>query len=147
LVFAGHDIDYTLKQRLIVRQLDPVSVAPPDPIELNGRTLAITGTAGADRIDLRTFGNETLVTLNDQEMWLLTGDFDKIEINAGDGDDLITIGHGVMGCFINGGNGNDTIVGGDFADTINGNAGKDRIDGGLGDDRLAGNGGNDAITG
>jgi Ca2+-binding RTX toxin-like protein len=82
-----------------------------------------------------------------------------IVIDSGGGDDTIVLapnigskeffggGWATVGTFINGGVGNDRIVGSDQCDTINGNAGYDRIDGGLGDDRLAGNGGNDAVAG
>ena len=48
---------------------------------------------------------------------------------------------------INGGNGNDLLVGGTGNDTINGGNGDDNLDGGTGRDTLIGGSGNDLLTG
>ena len=48
---------------------------------------------------------------------------------------------------INGGNGNDLLVGGTGNDTINGGNGDDNLDGGTGNDTLIGDSGNDLLTG
>jgi len=48
---------------------------------------------------------------------------------------------------INGGNGNDLLVGGTGNDTINGGKGDDNLDGGTGRDTLIGGSGNDLLTG
>ena len=48
---------------------------------------------------------------------------------------------------INGGNGNDLLVGGTGNDTINGGNGDDNLDGGTGNDTLIGGSGNDLLTG
>jgi len=84
----------------------------------------------------------------------------NIVVNAGAGDDSITIDLGVgmegIRASVYGGTGNDTIVGGagnDYldggagSDQINGRLGNDYIIGGVGDDMLAGDEGNDSIFG
>jgi Ca2+-binding RTX toxin-like protein len=61
-----------------------------------------------------------------------------VTVDAGDGDDAITIA------------GTDktptSLIGGDGNDTVAGGAGADRVDGGLGDDKLNGGGGADTLT-
>jgi Ca2+-binding RTX toxin-like protein len=62
---------------------------------------------------------------------------DRIVINTGDGDDVIDasgVAVGTVGLTLNGGAGNDIIIG---------SAGDDILIGGTGDDILIGNGGND----
>ncbi|GGD32703.1 Ig-like domain-containing protein [Sinisalibacter lacisalsi] len=49
--------------------------------------------------------------------------------------------------YVEGGDGNDTILTGDDQDTIHGGAGDDTIDGGLDDDLIYGDAGNDTIIG
>lgn len=71
----------------------------------------------------------------------------SIRIETFGGDDRITIGPGVPGCYIDGENGNDTITGGNGNDTILGGAGDDSIDGGGGNDLIFGGDGNDIIVG
>lgn len=77
-----------------------------------------------------------------------------VSLDGGDGNDVLIGGAGVDS--LNGGNGNDLLTGGDGndlllgsvgKDTIRGLAGDDEIDGGLGDDSLQGADGNDEIHG
>ncbi len=75
-------------------------------------------------------------------------------INGGSGNDSILgpsgtllVGTRSFGSQLNGMNGNDTIVGGTSNDSILGGAGNDDLDGGDGDDRVNGNDGDDTITG
>jgi Ca2+-binding RTX toxin-like protein len=71
-----------------------------------------------------------------------------IEVEAHGGNDTITIGAGVtVPLEIDGGKGNDTIVGGSGNDELKGGAGKDSINGGAGDDILEGEQGNDSLVG
>jgi Ca2+-binding RTX toxin-like protein len=84
---------------------------------------------------------------------------DLIRINAGDGNDVVTLNeaNGVLpAAEINGGDGNDTITGGsgndqlsgqDGNDSLFGDAGNDTLSGGSGNDFIAGGAGNDTLTG
>ncbi len=78
----------------------------------------------------------------------------QIEVDAGNGDDLIT-GSPDFADSLVGGNGkdtilgqggNDTLVGGDGDDSLDGGAGNDGIRAGNGQDFVLGNAGNDSIT-
>ncbi|MGH6769134.1 MAG: CHRD domain-containing protein [Xanthobacteraceae bacterium] len=108
------------------------------------------GGAGADI--LRVFGtaNATLSSFN------ATGS--SIETWTGNGKGLVgttaansfnlsglTAKSGLL--FVNGGNGNDTIVGTRFADDLRGGNDNDRLTGGLGNDLISGGSGNDILTG
>ena len=71
----------------------------------------------------------------------------KIAVFTAGGSDLVTIGPGVMGVYVDAGANGDTINGGDGADIVLGGAGIDRIWGGGGNDTLLGGGGHDYIVG
>ena len=73
------------------------------------------------------------------------GGFFIEDVEGGAGNDLI-IGSN-RGERLDGGSGNDLIYGGGGDDQINGGAGNDRIDGGAGDDVLRGDEGDDEIRG
>jgi serralysin len=60
---------------------------------------------------------------------------------TGDGNDILT---GIEN--VNGGGGNDIIIGNSGANTLNGGDGNDRLDGGLGNDRLVGGSGKDTAV-
>ena len=62
----------------------------------------------------------------------------RIEATTGAGDDSITIGDDIIGTYINGGDGSDTIRGGSGNDTLSGGGGRNYIYGNAGDDRLNG---------
>jgi uncharacterized delta-60 repeat protein len=63
------------------------------------------------------------------------------------GDDAVSIGPGVIGAYVDAGDGNDTVTGGDGDDVLLGGAGKDRLFGNGGHDKLLGGGGNDYLLG
>ena len=90
----------------------------------NGK-LTITGTADSDSIDVEMSGNVYTITRNKTSTTLSASSVTSIEIYAGDGDDAVTIGPGVMGVYVDAGIGNDFVQGGDGPDTITGGAGKD----------------------
>lgn len=79
------------------------------------------------------------------------------EVNAGPGDDSVSLSHDVpVPATLRGGPGNDKLVGGAVADkliggsgddTLIGRAGNDWLYGGSGDDRLVGGSGNDLLRG
>ena len=71
----------------------------------------------------------------------------KIIVRAGGGNDTVTIGPGVIGSSVHGGDGDDVIAGGNGNDWLRGRAGDDRISGGAGNDYLSGGAGNDSLDG
>jgi hypothetical protein len=105
--------------------------------------LTIEGTRRADRIVLTMDSPKTLrVRVGKVESTFLKKSFSKIRINAGSGDDLVTIGSDQSPISIQ-----TSIGGGDGADTIIGGAGNDTVSGGNGADLIAGAGGDDKING
>jgi Ca2+-binding RTX toxin-like protein len=130
--------------------------------------LTVTGTDGNDIISVRAAKNSAgeaiyVVTENVRpakgEDWtdptvstfLQSEVTAGITVDAGAGNDSVTIGGGKRGgavtaaATIHGGDGNDHLQGGGGADEINGDAGNDKISGGAGADALNGGAGNDHI--
>ncbi len=87
----------------------------------------------------------------------ITGAVTNQTVLGGDGNDVITVFNATGSLnLIDGGTGNDSIIGGDAADSVIGSLGNDSIfagngndtvDGGAGDDVLSDFGGNDSISG
>jgi len=70
------------------------------------------------------------------------------EVNAGGGDDRVTVARQVtVPVTMRGGGGSDVLTGGAGDDKLVGGFGRDRLDGGLGDDLLVGGAGNDLLLG
>ncbi len=112
-----------------------------------GSKLTVVGTTGSDAISLSLTNNTFSITRNQTTTTLSAAGVNSIEIYGYDGDDGITIGAGIIGCYVDAGAGNDVIYGGDGNDTITSGGGKDKAFGGIGDDRVAGNGGHDMLFG
>jgi len=101
-------------------------------------------------------GNDAIVMTNSKN-----SNYTSIDINAGSGDDVIDIsavsaGSTDVSRVINGGSGNDFVLGSDSADFIDGgtendyimgNGGNDILSGGTGNDFIDGGTGNDTING
>lgn len=95
-----------------------------------GRTvLVVNGGVGDDTIDAGGADTGTVI----------------VELNGNEGQD--TIGGGLQGERINGGDGDDSITGGAGEDTVSGGTGQDEVSGGLGDDLILGDAGNDTLSG
>lgn len=122
---------------------------------LNGK-LTVTGTASADNFTVSIVNGLLQVNLGEDtqnfDPMMVTG----ITINGGAGNDVITVGNGVIGCYLDGGDGDDWILGGANNDTLQGGNGNDYLDGGsrndsilggAGNDKVYGNGGNDKLYG
>lgn len=92
-------------------------------------TLVVTGSTG---VDLLAFATPTATKT-------------AIEVNAGDGLDVITTGDGMD--TIDGGSGDDVLNGGNGRDTLTGSSGNDILNGGSGGDRLIGSSGADILNG
>ena len=95
-------------------------------------------------------GDDEFVASSDASIGLT----DSLRLNAGDGDDAITL-NGVSGVangelgddYLAGNHGNDTLRGDEGADTLLGGGGRDKLFGGEGSDSLAGGSGFDTLIG
>jgi len=153
-------------------ELEPVL----DTVAAVDRTFTINSVAnpGDHVIDVANAGGHTIISDNGTsafESVEFTNPTSTLTLNAGDGDNTITVGAldaGFGASFtidaedgddsltataanialsIVGGDGADTILGGTLNDTIDGGTGNDSLDGGTGNDSLAGGADNDTVKG
>ena len=113
---------------------------------MDGTTLVVEGTPERDVIKFVSKSGEIIVTANGEKL----GPFVATQISTLglDGDDVIRANARVLiPLVVDGGDGNDQIVGGGVNDILIGGAGNDRIDGGNGNDELHGNEGDDQLKG
>jgi hypothetical protein len=126
---------------------------------LENGLLTVKGTNAADRIALRLqAGQPGILEVDFGDDGSAEFSFERTEIaqivvKAGDGGDAVRIDE-INGVFadtipttINGGNGNDRLVGGAGAVTLSGGNGDDALFGGNGNEKLLGGNGNDTIDG
>ena len=104
-----------------------------------------------DQVMLRLDGDQVSVVVNGGTAQLFDkADVRLIRVNGRGGNDAVTIdeSNGALGerVEINGGEGDDVLTGGAGAETITGAGGDDRINGNGGSDLLNGGEGNDVIT-
>ncbi len=108
-------------------------------------TLTVTGTRAGERIALRQGARGRLVVdVRDNgsaNFSFARNRFTRIVVNGGNGNDRLRIDE-ARGRFtnaerttLNGGAGNDTLLGGSFAEVLNGGAGNDAVDGKQGADQ------------
>ena len=119
-------------------------------------TLTILGTAGGDQISLSTDANDPLSVLVDlgngsQPLRFARSQFRAVDVLLGRGDDVFTAaglgGITDAGLLVDGGAGNDQIVGSSGDDILIGGTGDDQLQGRGGDDVLNGGAGNDIVQG
>ena len=140
-------------------------VNPPGTAVLNSGVLMVTGTTGADTIDVVRDVYQIEVYLDGDNIGtFLYADVDEIVVYGGCDDDVITLTeennayplhqsveitvYGGQGDdVINGSDGNDKLFGGTGDDWIFGNGGSDLLDGGSGNDTIFGGQGHDTIFG
>jgi Ca2+-binding RTX toxin-like protein len=111
-------------------------------------TVIVNGTDGNDNINIFGTGNSVsvvglaaVVNINNAE-----GSSDRLVINSLGGNDGVTAStlvSGIIKLFVDGGEGNDSILGSQGADTLFGGDGDDFIDGQQGDDLIDLGAGND----
>jgi Ca2+-binding RTX toxin-like protein len=113
-------------------------------------TLKITGDNASDKLGL--FADATTLTLDVGEDGTTDFTFDRstftaVDVQAGGGDDEVRITGSLAGdtVSINGGAGDDTLLGGPEVDTLNGAGGSDFIDGNQGNDTALLGAGNDTF--
>jgi Ca2+-binding RTX toxin-like protein len=115
--------------------------------ELDNGKLLIQGTEGHDTIALAPNGAQLRVIRNGSALEFVTADVSAIEIDALGGNDKVTVGAGVIGAYVLGGSGDDSLTGGTGDDSLAGAAGRDRLEGFAGNDRLAGGKHGDVLIG
>ena len=115
-------------------------------VQIRGDALTLRGDGASDHLALRLqAGAPTILHVdlgNDgyADFRVDRADFERIDVNSGGGDDLVTIDD-ANGTFtdteatrIDGGPGDDTLLGGGGAETFDGGPGEDAIDGNRGAD-------------
>jgi len=114
---------------------------------LSSGTLTVTGTAADDTITLSRSGGDLVVKVRSQQNSFTNSQVQHINIAAGNGNDKVTIGSGIIGAYVDGGAGNDKIIGGQGNDTLLAGAGRNTLQGGDGDDNLRSSSGRDFLYG
>lgn len=108
----------------------------------------VTGTASRDLIFATQAGGVVSVSVNGATQRFLAATNQDITINALGGDDYVNAFGVTAAAFtVNGGAGDDTIVGSERGDRLNGDGGNDTLFGFGGNDRLDGGAGNDLLLG
>jgi Ca2+-binding RTX toxin-like protein len=134
---------------LVIAKVEGGAGAPAD-VKLNAKgTLIFKGTPVADHvgITLRNRDGKLIVRADDYVKSFAPSRVKRIAVFGNDGDDVLTIGPGVRGGYLEGDNGDDTLTGGDNADILFGGPGADLISGGLARDKIFGDDGNDVLNG
>jgi Ca2+-binding RTX toxin-like protein len=118
---------------------------------LSGSTLLVYGGAGNDTIQVSLSQGPVVNVINVYENGANTAFpaylVGNVQVHGFAGHDTLGIGAGVVSSYVNGGDGDDFIVGGDAADSLWGENGNDTIVGGYGNDYIRGGGDNDTLYG
>lgn len=109
----------------------------------------IWGGSGTDTVSYASRSAAVTVTIGTGVDDGISGENDDINsdvevVTGGSGNDTLTAATGVAAT-LNGGPGNDTLIGDSGADTLNGGAGNDTLRGGAGNDTLNGDDGDDTF--
>ncbi|WP_169981063.1 calcium-binding protein [Tautonia rosea] len=132
--------------RLEGRQLMTAGIS-----DLVNGIVTITGTEQADVIRIDYLGNDFVsMTLASNGQTLFNRYFpwqsvNRVVVNGLGGNDQIT-NNSILPSELNGGSGNDTLIGGWMNDVLSGGPGNDRLEGRSGDDGLNGGSGNDTYV-
>ena len=116
-------------------------------VAIVGETLTIVGTAGADRVGISATSRPHYVRVSfDGRDLGRFGPIAKLDIEAGDGNDVVVVGPrvrlparidgGAGNDRLRGGSGPDLLLGGEGNDTLFGSRGRDTLDGGPGSNRV-----------
>lgn len=137
----------------------PVDPPPPAPVTRTPQrvtvsstgVLSILGTTRNDRITISPASAGRLsVAVNGVNTRIPVKKVASIQIDAGSGNDRVSFETGSnfrIATRINGGAGNDTLMGDAGKDRINGGSGDDLINAGAGNDVIYGDAGNDRLNG
>ena len=112
-----------------------------------GPAIVVNGTGKNDKITI-TQGSKGVVVSDGKKSTRINKSVKTILVNASSGNDIIVVGKSVkLNVWVDGGNGDDVIVGGSGRDTLCGGKGCDWIAGGANNDLLAGQDGCDSLFG
>ncbi|MEL7237711.1 MAG: hypothetical protein AAGK78_02525, partial [Planctomycetota bacterium] len=161
--FGNYDDAGTDGVQSLLRKVEQL---PAAEVTFENGVFVITGTDLVDNLVFQVDASDpTLISVLCGNMVLATEAVTRIEIAGGDGDDTFdasgvdvtviidggagndTIIGGSATDFLNGGEGDDSLVGGDSGDLLLGGAGNDNIDAGNGNDVVGGGDGDDVILG
>ena len=113
-------------------------------------TVNVLGTAGDDHIAIASSGTSVVVNGLAAQVKISGADAtDRLVVNGGGGNDVINaagLHAGQVSLILNGGDGDDTIVGSAGNDTVNGGRGNDVASLGAGDDSFVWNSGDGSDT-
>jgi hypothetical protein len=112
-----------------------------------GGTLFVRGTAGADNIEFGSKRQRVVVTFNSRVYRFERKDVRGLVVQADAGNDKVYNGYHKLAAFLEGDDGNDTLLGGGQSDTLVGGKGNDSLDGEGDADYLYGQDGNDIVIG
>jgi ELWxxDGT repeat protein len=118
-----------------------------DPALAGKFSVVIQGTASGDTVSVSPVGTSTssyTVSLNGVPT-AVTGVTGRFVVFGLGGNDDMNLSLARVACRVDGGEGNDVILGGQVADTLFGGNGADLIAGGVGADTINGGSGNDII--
>lgn len=113
----------------------------------SGGVLRVSGDGNDNTIRITLSGSRYKVFRDGSTLSFNLSAAGRVSVAAGDGDDAVTIGTGVVRATVHGEAGNDSITGGNSDDILIGNAGDDLISGGFGNDSIYGNEGADSLDG
>lgn len=126
-------------------------------VSLYNGVLTVNGTSGADRVDLSVSGGKLIVKENGvTKASPYQSSLKSVVINLGAGNDKLYTNYGVRSLTVNGGDGDDYLLGswnndvidaGGGRDYVHARPGNDVVKGGWGDDTIVGCLGNDSIWG
>jgi len=118
----------------------------PDPLNVGQTMVVITGTSGDDLIYVYAIDGGYRASINGTLTATLTAN-SRVVVNSLEGHDKVQVLSGSLLMWIDGGDGNDTLIGGNGNDVIFGGIGNDTITGKKGVDAMFGGAGNDTING
>jgi uncharacterized delta-60 repeat protein len=111
---------------------------------LDGRVLHVVGSSAPDVV--RAWTRKGRVFVSGTPATFAARDLSLVHIDTFEGDDVIDCSGLFLPVEVDGGDGNDVLLGGAFADLVLGGAGHDTLFGGRGNDTLHGNDGNDYLN-
>lgn len=117
-------------------------------VSISNGVLTINGTSGADRVDLSVSSGKLIVKENGvTKASPYQSSLNSVVINFGAGNDKLYTNYGVRGLTVNGGDGDDYLLGSWNADVIDAGNGHDYVHARPGNDRVFGRAGNDTMIG
>jgi uncharacterized delta-60 repeat protein len=130
-----------------------ITVTPAAPATVTAfvlnHILTVIGTVADNTITINLSNGNYIVHANNQNDQIFSStNITGILVQAGDGNDTVSIGSGItVPATLHGGDGNDTLTGGDGDDILFGEGGNDSLKGRNGDDVFVGGDGNDTLFG